>query len=254
MKHLLMILNLGILFYSLAEENPKGKEAPDYMILSNEIDESLWKKQAKITIEVYANDVLTTRSITYGYDDFSKSKELDVNNEFSFRIRPGEYEFAFFAEESFKEIFTKKINVEKQHHIRIRLNFKSSIKTQTVRKPIIYLYSDKAIDCDVTVKPKGEFTFTYPVSENGTWSLNVNDNGLTVNGDQYNYLFWEAEQTSNPIDYEYGVILNKNEVTQYLETSLDALGFKSEEKADFITYWAPQMISHDKIFLQFLEP
>lgn len=254
MKNLVLLtLTLFSCYLTLAADN-KAPELPDYRIISDEIDKNLWIHQAKITVHVGANATLTTNKIIYGYDDFSKTKIMDQSNQISFRIRPGKHKFAFYIDSTFREIFTQEITVDRQHHITIQLNFKSTTTIQTVRKPVIYLYSDEERNCSVDVKPEGNFSFTYPKTVNGHWDVAVGPNGMQVNDQPYNYLFWESEQELSEHDFNLtqGSVLSGNQIQDFLEKSLTMLGLTSIEKADFITYWAPQMQNHESLFVQLL--
>lgn len=253
MKIVLMIsaLLMSIGSYARAIKSP---ERPSYVIISDEIDESLWFYQAKITVQVTANDIRNFNSVIYGYNDFSKSKPLNDKNDFSFRLRPGEYEFAFYADSSYNEIFTRPIKVDARHHITIQLNFKSAHQIQMVRKPVIYIYSDQFRELNVNIDPKGEMIFTYPFTSDNTWDVQVDSNGIMVDDEYLNYLFWEAEQRIDPsrIDYSKGIILKGKESQAYLESTLTSLGLNAKERADFITFWAPQMLQYESVFLQLI--
>lgn len=244
-------LFMSVLSYSRDMNSP---ERPSYVVLSDEFDESLWLRQSKITVIVTANDIRNFNSILYGYDNFTNSKQLNDDNAFSFRMRPGEYEFAFYADSTYYEIFTNTIKVQAQHHITIQLNFKSTYQIQMVRKPVIYIYSDQFRELNVSVNPAGKMIFTYPFTDDNSWDVQVDSNGMIVDGEYLNYLFWEAAQKIDPasIDYSEGVVIKGNEAQFYLEASLTSLGFSAKEKADFITFWAPQMLNCESVFLQLI--
>jgi hypothetical protein len=47
-------------------------------------------------------------------------------------------------------------------------------------------------------------------------------------------------------------VIKTDSVISYLENSLAAMGMNATEQTDFITFWAPQMIQHEYVLVQFL--
>jgi hypothetical protein len=122
-------------------------------------------------------------------------------------------------------------------------------------KPVIYLYNEIDIDVNLSLKPSGEYTFTYPLIKDNQWHVKVTKDGLNHNGKLYPYLFYETE--NNDMNFSYskeeliGHISEKNEIITYLEKSLTSLGLNQKEQTDFITFWAPRMVQHEEVFIQF---
>jgi hypothetical protein len=124
----------------------------------------------------------------------------------------------------------------------------------TAEKPIIYLYPETPTLVEVKVNPVGAFSFTYPIYENG-WKVMANPDGqLTHNNQSFNYLFWESTQDWQPAAniVESGFVVKRSEVISFLEEKLTAFGFNSKEKADFITFWGPQLIQNERNFIHFM--
>ncbi len=120
-------------------------------------------------------------------------------------------------------------------------------------KPIIYFYNDTPLNVSVTLKPKGELTFTYP-EYNKKWDATVTPNGLEVNDKAYPYLFWEAEIELDFVSTQTsmeGYFIRTDTVISFLENELTVLGLNAIEKADFITYWGPRLQKHDYATVQF---
>jgi len=123
----------------------------------------------------------------------------------------------------------------------------------SVKKPVIYLYPTQTTEINIQVKPRGDFTFTYPKYFSGGWQVTAKPNGdISHNGRLYSYLFWEGESTIiNEIDQNAGFIVNADTVVQFLENTLTTVGLTSKEQADFITFWAPILEQNKLNFIHF---
>jgi hypothetical protein len=129
-------------------------------------------------------------------------------------------------------------------------------------KPVIYAYSDKPLQFNLTINPTGKFSFTYPqINENNTWAgMQIDAHGkLTDNkGKQFPYLFWES--INEPFAFAYkkeqskwaGSLVDQKDIVAFLERKLTELGLTSIEQTDFITFWAPRMTHYSSCFIQFL--
>ncbi len=109
-------------------------------------------------------------------------------------------------------------------------------------KPVIYLYPEETMDVDVTVEPRGGFTFTEPAYNDG-WSVTAKPNGQLTNkadGKTYPYLFWEGRGGLYQAPEEFWVVEQK-EVKRFLKTTLAQYGLNRQEIADFNEFWVPRM-------------
>jgi hypothetical protein len=107
---------------------------------------------------------------------------------------------------------------------------------------------------EVKVYPVGEMFFTYPSCNDG-WNVKATPEGtIKHNGETFNYLFWEGEDQFNTtkLDRNQGVIIPQNELISYLEGALTKFGFTSTERANFITYWFPNMKDVTNLYIYFL--
>lgn len=156
----------------------------------------------------------------------------------------------------YEEIVIWNYNFQSKHVVTI--NFYPYFgQIYEVDKPVIYLYSEKEINAEVKIACKGALTFTYP-DYNESWKVQVNSNGLkdAETGKEYPYLFWEAE--TNELNFKFeqdGIsadVISTDSVISYLENSLSAMGLNANEQTDFITFWAPQMIQHEFVLVQFI--
>lgn len=109
-------------------------------------------------------------------------------------------------------------------------------------KPVIYLYPEETTDLEVYVAPKGGFSYTDPVYNNG-WRVTATPDGMLTNRDDgtaYTYLFWEGRGGSYVAPEKYWVVA-KADVPSFLTSTLAKMGFTSREIADFNEFWLPRM-------------
>lgn len=229
-------------------------ELPNYTIVSNELDKEIDKSQSKFTFRITANDLFNERSIRYSVDDDEFIGQLNENNEFAFITKPGKHSFMLLLNTGFYEIITDTITIEPQFNMVIRMNFKSSTKQIMVRKPVIYLYPETETAVQVTIDPVGELFFTYPRYNNGWDVIAKPDGSLDVEGQTIDYLFWEAKMDLNVKVNETQVVLSKWAAEDHIASVLDRFGLTDNEKADFLTYWIPEILQYEKenIQLQFM--
>jgi hypothetical protein len=179
---------------------------------------------------------------------------LKSDRQIEVSVKPGKYSFQFYHSSYYKEIFIPKTAIAGSYRTLINLNFKvSKQENMTVKKPVIYLYPTTPTLVEVKVKPTGKFTFTYPLYDDG-WKVMANaDGSLIVNDQFYNYLFWESEQEMLLADISFldGFVVEGANSLAFLEEKLSAMGLNSKEKADFITFWGPQLIQNKRNFIHF---
>jgi hypothetical protein len=126
-----------------------------------------------------------------------------------------------------------------------------------VEKPVIYLYSEKPTDIELSIDFKGDLTFMYPRYDNG-WRVNVSKKGMVNTADQkiYPYFFWEGISSelgfmTTPTGME-GYFIQTDSTISFLEYTLTRLGLNQTEMTDFITFWGPQIEKHQYATIQFL--
>jgi hypothetical protein len=190
----------------------------------------------------------------FSIDGVQDTAQLDEMRNFKIQLTSGAHIFQFFYDEMHYEIYTDSISFLGQHRYELELNWEMANIEIMVDKPVIYLYPTEKMPVSVQVIPRGELTFTYPVYVNG-WELFADPSGELIHNDQfYNYLFWETAQKWIPSTevFESGFEVKKNEVLTFLEEKLTQFGLNSKEKADFITFWGPQLIQNDRSFIHFM--
>lgn len=124
--------------------------------------------------------------------------------------------------------------------------------TVLMKKPVIYIYPEEAIELNLSLESDCAITTSYPKYENG-WNVFVEPNGVITDydGKRYSYLYWEGE-----IDFEDqfddGFIVIRENTIEFLEEKLEKLGLNFQERNDFITYWLPELEKHKYNKIRFL--
>ena len=118
-------------------------------------------------------------------------------------------------------------------------------------KPVIYLYPEEETNVTVKLLLDGKLTCTYPAYNTG-WRVSAAPNGtLTdVNGQTYNYLYWEGE-TNAQWDMTKGFCIKGEDTAKFLEEALDKLGLTRREANEFIVYWLPLMAQNPYNIISF---
>ena len=254
MKTLLqLILVTFVSLHSIAEV--MYPERPNYEIISSVKDPALSEEYAVITFQINGlHGVVAPISIVYSINSKVDTVVLNELNQLSKTVKPGKYSFQFFYSRNFKEIFVPKTEIKGGYRTLIAINFKPNHReNMTVKKPVIYLYPTVPTLVDVKVAPKGEFIFTYPKYNDG-WKVNASPDGnLTWNDQNYNYLFWESQQEMTLANSSFidGFVVEGKNSLAFLEEKLSQMGLNSKEKADFITFWGPQLIQNNRNFIHF---
>ncbi|MFT5859980.1 MAG: hypothetical protein ACI865_002088 [Flavobacteriaceae bacterium] len=228
----------------------------EYWIGTEVEDTSLSDGMSSVTLASQNFEEQDGLTLLYGYNGTSFTKKMD-GRPMDFKLPSGKYVFSFYlkSDQDYAEITTDSIEVKNGINTTIHLNFFIIATYQhSVRKPVIYLYPEEKTEVTVKVAPKGEMTFTYPTYTDG-WKCIAEPNGdITLDGKKYNYLFWESEQNFGEtlVDASSGFIVSGANITEFLDSKLSSIGFTGEERADFVTFWAPLMVHHDELFIHFM--
>ncbi|MFT5778214.1 MAG: hypothetical protein ACI837_001170 [Crocinitomicaceae bacterium] len=252
------LLSLLILLGSLQTASAKAYiiAPPNYWEDSSKVDSTLNTNQAVFTFQIMNVPDLKNKVIRYSIDGVEKAGKFTGGNTFETYTTPGRHIFQFYADRVHEEVYTDSILIGSQQHIYMSVFFNAVYNDMQVRpaKPVIYLYPMEETDVTVSLDIKGTDAFLYPAYED-EWSFTAYPNGDLVFGEKtYNYLFWESTQIiqENPIDEMTGFVVEKNNVVAFLEKTLDKAGLSSKEQADFITYWAPQLVANDLNYIHFI--
>jgi hypothetical protein len=120
-------------------------------------------------------------------------------------------------------------------------------------KPVIYCYADAETEVIIRFKNPLNLKFTYPKYQEG-WNFTTTTSGnLLMDGKEFRYLFWDAEMNELPSDFstQSGALVNREDLVAFFEKNLTDLGLNTTEQQDFITYWVPQMLKYEKLFIHF---
>lgn len=121
-------------------------------------------------------------------------------------------------------------------------------------KPALYLYPEKDTTYNVTVTPVGgKITVQIPALDKNTWKgVFAKPSGeLTLNNSKYPYLYYEST-TNQSMPLTQGVVVEKKKVPQVLGKMLDTIGFKPQEKSEFLDYWLPRMTGRPYYAIQWM--
>lgn len=110
-------------------------------------------------------------------------------------------------------------------------------------KPVIYLYPEEETDVRVSLSfTDGHFTATWPTYGDG-WEVSARPDGTLTDadGNEYPYLYWEAELFDLIPDFSEGFCVRGEDTGEFLRTVLTEMGLTPKEYTDFIVYWMPLM-------------
>lgn len=114
-----------------------------------------------------------------------------------------------------------------------------------VHAPVIYLYSNNEEYIDVKLELNGELTSTYPLYGNEGWTVKASRDGVLTdrNGDNYRFLFWEADLDMK-YDLSKGFCIRGADTEEFFDEVLPELGLNETEAADFKAFWLPLMVKN----------
>ena len=120
-------------------------------------------------------------------------------------------------------------------------------------KPLIYLYPEKETNVEINLGKKEMLTTTYPKYVDG-WKVVAKPNGELVdkNGKTYYGLYWEGLNDIKD-NYEDGFVVEKENITSFLEEKLTILGLNERESNEFIIYWLPILEKNEYNLIRFAD-
>jgi len=253
MKLALPILFTIILAFS-SEAKDAYKSVIDLYLTQKVFDNSLEQGTAVFEFNfVGLSDADSNSNVQYSIDGIVG--EIALNN-FKLRLETveGAHLFQFYVNSDYEEVVSDTLWIESQfvdhYNVTPFVRMREEIITF---KPVIYLYPEKTTDVSVQLDINGHSPFYYPRYENG-WKVTATPDGSIVfNGEQYRYLFWEAHQDDHlaSISVDQGFVVKGADAQSFLDEKLDEVGFTSEEKADFITFWGPKMAALEQSHVRF---
>lgn len=117
-------------------------------------------------------------------------------------------------------------------------------------KPIIYLYPEEDIDLVIKFKDPERLMTTYPKYNDG-WRVHVSKNStITIDDKSYYALFFD-EKANIDVKFDEGFYVTKDNAIEFLEDSLEKLGFNYKEANEFIMYWLPILEQNEQSLVYF---
>jgi hypothetical protein len=254
------LLFLFLFFIATASATATDYEGMPYMdpyvIVSDSIDPSLEPGTVKVYGNVYLGYNYPIANGTIATLNRSKSAVTGADGSYSVLLTAADTAVFFFHPE-YGETVIWNYKFKSQHTVRINFYMRSKAdENQMVKKPVIYLYSDKEEEVSIRLNAP-EVTFTYPAYQTG-WKVKTLAGGGVedlATGKKYPYLFWEGEDRlyyAGNAGMIPGSFLATDTLASFLENQLGALGLTAVETTDFVTFWAPQLMQKHFVFIQFL--
>lgn len=120
-------------------------------------------------------------------------------------------------------------------------------------KPVVYVYNTQSTDLQVSLDlfGKGFYTKLIPGFSTGTtWNIRTQEDGLTVDNNFYEYLYYSVK-VKDYIFNKDGWIIRGSEAVSFFEDKLPKLSFKLQEQKDFIDFWKDQFKPESYYFVSF---
>lgn len=264
-----MKIAISFIFFSLAFA-VFGKEkiaySATFKVVSNEKNTKIPKGQYIIEATVYEMPGNTKLS---GIVVKTSTKKVLTDSKGWFKMTSKiEDNYLQIERKGFPTYYCENYPIQSQRHIKMKIfieKYPMNDDLPAVEKPVIYCYSEKSQSFEMTLNAKGDLSFAYPaLNADQTWSMNLENNQLTdaKSKQKYPYLFWESQQENvyfkgelfkkDKIEINASMV-SKSKVVSFLDSNLTVLGFNSQEKTDFITYWGPRMQKSNFYLIQFLQ-
>jgi len=227
-----------------------------YKIISDTVDITVPDGKCLITGTIYRDqttineaEIISEKGKLANSNKLGKFKILVDTSNKHLTIRKNSYDNAYVENYKFKN----------KHKIIMDIFLPMPIEEEEIMvfKPIIYAYNKTPFHFSLKFDTKSENIFTYPKYEDN-WTMTTTQNGMlkSNNNKEYPYLFWEGNLNDLTFKDDNNALkgnpVKKENVVNFLEKSLLNLGLNAIEQTDFITFWAPRMIQHDEVYVQFL--
>lgn len=254
MKELVTILLL-MTIGSLTAKSELRLVVP-YTVISDSVSAQVPEGHCKVRGKIIlADSSVVIKGFVANYDMTRKAKIKE--GEFDLLI-PDSDSIVFFYSPNYGEIIMSPYDFKSGHEVTVYFYPRSPQIMMEVDKPVVYCYSEKPLTTTINLNFSGDFTFSYPVYNEG-WKVDVNASGnlKTEEGNSYPYLFWEGETSSlsfqeNENGAFEGFFVQTDTIVSFFEDQLTSLSLNRQEQTDFITYWAPRIIENEHVFIQFL--
>lgn len=120
-------------------------------------------------------------------------------------------------------------------------------------KPVVYLYPTRPTN--VNVRVGADVKISDPLYDPSTgWNALAHPNGqLTVDGKQYDSLFWEGPGSGEYPGITEGVVVRQADVIPTVRKHLAQQGLNAKESQDFVDYWQDKIPSKPYVRLSWLD-
>lgn len=251
-----LLLTAAIWSFTFSSQASEHKRiAYGFMKMESVKDPKLTKNEAQFQFTFYRiNPVDRNIEISYSIDSEERTVKLK-DASFTVKTTPGRHKFQIYISPNYYELYSDSLEILGGYTDKYNVYVEQATIEVISDKPVIYLYPEKKEKINVQLVVEGELTFTYPTYNNGWDVIAQPDGTIESNGRAFNYLFWEGKQDiyMKDIDVSEGFIISKNDVIEFIEQKLNEALFTSQEREDFITYWAPRMLQYDLLFVQFVQ-
>lgn len=247
-------MKLGLLFLSLflssGHEDWSLRNTLNYTVETC-FAPKLAKNTAQVEFTFKFNEGCAKSSIELRINS-GKFKKVSTNHKVT--LTKGKYVFTFTSVNC-NTIVTDTLRIDEKTITSIKANFKEVNSDVYTFKPVIYLYPEKQTDVSIQLNYNGNLEFTYPQYTATGWNVTAFPDG-TIESDnkKYNYLFWDGKMDPSKIkiNTSEGSIVDSKNLLAFLETNLTSIGLNSKETQDFVTFWAPKMLTNEKNFIHFM--
>ncbi len=247
------LLTTLLLFSLQSFAGLKSQPVMMYEIISDTLESSVPEGKCLITgIVTHMGKTINEATI---FSESTKQVNSDKLGRFKILVDTADT-YLVIQKKGIPESYVEFYKFRSQHHINLKVMMPTEDMILIVDKPVIYAYGSTGNGFEIGIQPKGEFTFTYPIiSSQNSWTGTITADGIAIEKKVFPYLFYESKMTNLNFLQENnsfeGSVVSKEQVVSFLENSLTDLNLNNQEKTDFITYWAPRMINHDRVFIQF---
>lgn len=127
-----------------------------------------------------------------------------------------------------------------------------NMRSETIDKPVIYLYPEQETEIEVKVIYPERLTCTYPKYED-SWKVLASPSGDLTDmetGRNLYCLYYEGLNTIETSQDE-GFVVKGEDTISFLEEKLEILGLTEREANEFIIYWLPKLEANEYNFIRF---
>ncbi len=237
-----------------ASNEGERKALPEIQVISDKYDENVPDGKCKVTGTVYFHGEPQVGAEVCSYEG-KQCVKTDKKGQFSLLIDIAE-NYVYASMIGAKANYLSNHDFKSKHHLVLQFNM-MDYAPEVLKKPVIYVYADEATDLELKLNTEAELSFTYPAYQDG-WRVQVDPSkGLSVEGKNYPYLFWEGLNHGNLqyaiVDQQLvGEVIHTDTIISYLEDQLQTYGLNAKETTDFITFWGPVLRQQSYVFVQFV--